>query len=162
MDVTWRGQTDKRGITVYHVGTVGAKHWLYGRLSADGSKATPEERLCHFSQDLPPEFFSGLVGEIYNPAKNRFENRKGARNEPLDTWVYAFAAAHHPELRLHRYTKADWDALEQRLAAQANAPKTEANTPAPSSATAQNNPQKPLPTRQNLAARHRAPSRPAW
>jgi phage terminase large subunit GpA-like protein len=121
MDVTWRGQTDKRGINVYQVGTVGAKHWLYSRLSADGSKATPEDRLCHFSADLPPEFFTGLVGEIYNPAKNRFENRKGARNEPLDTWVYAFAAAHHPELRLHRHTKADWERLEAQLNGQRDA-----------------------------------------
>jgi len=113
-DVTWRGQTDKKGVMVYHVGTVGAKHWLYSRLSTDADRQ-PEQRLTHFSDQLQPEFFSGLVGEIYNPAKNRFENRKGARNEPLDTWVYAFAAAHHPELRLHRYTAADWAAVEQRI-----------------------------------------------
>lgn len=110
-DVTWRGQTDKKGVTIYNVGTVGAKHWLYSRLSTDADKA-PEDRLCHFSSDLPKEFFGGLVGETYDPSKNRFVNKKGARNEPLDTWVYAFAAAHHPELRLHRYTKADWDELE--------------------------------------------------
>jgi hypothetical protein len=31
-DVDWRGRSDKRGVlTVYHVGTVGAKHWLYSR-----------------------------------------------------------------------------------------------------------------------------------
>jgi hypothetical protein len=29
--------------------------------------------------------------------------------------VYAYAATHHPELRLHRATKADWDAREARL-----------------------------------------------
>ena len=32
-------------------------------------------------------------------------------------WVYAYAATHHPELRLHRATKADWDAREARLLA---------------------------------------------
>lgn len=115
-DVDWRGRSDKKGVMVHHVGTVGAKHWLYSRLSADHDRAV-DERLTHFSDELPPEFFTGLVGEIYNPTKNRFENRRGARNEPLDTWVYAFAAAHHPELRLHRHTKADWERREAQLLA---------------------------------------------
>lgn len=113
-DVDWRGRYDKKGVQIYHVGTVGAKHWLYSRLSTDAEKA-PEQRLCHFSDQLGKEFFAGLVSETYNPAKNRFEKRRGARNEPLDTWVYAYAAAHHPELRLHRYQRADWDRLERRL-----------------------------------------------
>lgn len=115
-DVDWRGRTDKRGVTVYQVGTVAAKHWLYGRLSTDAEKPS-DQRLTHFSQDLDPSYFAGLVSETYNPAKNRFDKRRGARNEPLDTWVYSFAAAHHPELRLHRATKADWDRMEARLLA---------------------------------------------
>ncbi len=114
VDVTWRGLTDKRGITIYHVGTVAAKHYLYSRLSSDADKQ-PEARLVHFSDELPREFFPGLVSEVYNPVRNRFD-RKYTRNEPLDTWVYSHAAAHHPELRLHRYSKADWDALASRLA----------------------------------------------
>ena len=113
-DVTWRGKSDKRGVTTYQVGTVAAKHWLYGRLSTDADKP-PEERQTHFSEDLEPSYFAGLVSEVYDPRKNRFINRRGARNEPLDTWVYAFAAAHHPELRLHRNTKADWERMAQRL-----------------------------------------------
>ena len=65
---------------------------------------------------MPPDYFAGLVSERYNPVKNRFEKMRGAaRNEPLDTWVYAYVAAHHPELRLHRRSKADWDAAEARL-----------------------------------------------
>lgn len=115
-DVTWRGQTDKRGVFTYQVGTVNAKHWLYGRLSTDADKA-PEDRNTHFSDQLPPEYFAGLVSETYNPAKNRFEKRRGARNEPLDTWVYAYVAAHHPELRLHRLTRTDWETLAQKLLA---------------------------------------------
>lgn len=115
MDVTWRGRSDKCGVTVYQVGTVNAKHWLYARLSTDADKE-PEQRLTHFSSELEREYFTGLVSETYDPRKNRFEKRRGARNEPLDTWVYAFAAAHHPELRLHRYTKADWERLRSRLA----------------------------------------------
>jgi len=113
-DIDWKGRSDRRGVMVYHVGTVGIKHWLYSRLSTDADK-TPETRTTHFSDQLPSEYFPGLVSETYDPAKNRFINRRGARNEALDTWVYAYAAAHHPELRLHRATKADWDRLEARL-----------------------------------------------
>ncbi|ASK90518.1 phage terminase large subunit family protein [Xanthomonas campestris pv. trichodesmae] len=109
-DVTWRGRTDKRGINIYHVGGVAAKHYLYSRLSADAERQA-DARLVHFSDQLPPEFFPGLVSEVYNPVKNRFEKRV-VRNEPLDTWVYAYAAAHHPEVRLHRYTKSDWEIYE--------------------------------------------------
>lgn len=117
-DVDWRGRLDKRGVLTYQVGTVAAKHWLYGRLSTDAEKDS-ESRLTHFSEDLDPSFFAGLVSETFNPAKNRFDKRRGARNEPLDTWVYAYAAAHHPELRLHRYTRADWERAAARLQAKA-------------------------------------------
>jgi len=113
-DVDWRGRYDKRGVMMHHVGTVGIKHLLYSRLSTDADK-NPEQRLVHFSNDLPLEWFAGLVSETYNPTRNRFEKKRGARNEPLDTWVYAYAATHHPELRLHRRTRTDWDALEQKI-----------------------------------------------
>lgn len=120
-DVNWRGRLDKRGIHIHHVGTVAAKHLLYSRLSTDADKPT-EARLVRFSADLPREYFTGLVSETYNPAKNRFEKRGGARNEPLDTWVYAFAAAHHPELRFYRFTRTDWDAREAALRQRSAAP----------------------------------------
>lgn len=114
VDVTWRGQTDRKGVYIYQVGTVNVKHWLYGRLSTDADK-DQAERVTHFTDQLPPEYFAGLVSETFNPAKNRFEKRRGARNEPLDTWGYAFAAAHHPELRLHRKTRAEWDEIRAGL-----------------------------------------------
>jgi len=134
-DVTWRGQTDKHGVITYQVGTVNAKHWLYGLLSTDADKG-PEERATHFTDQLPPEFFAGLVSETYNPAKNRFDKKRGARNEPLDTWVYAFAAAHHPELRLNRKTKSDWDAIASRLSATAADLRGEKTAPVEARATA--------------------------
>ena len=135
VDVNRRDKLDRRGVHIHHVGTVGIKHYLYSRLSADADVA-PDKRQIHFSQDLPPEWFAGLISETYNPSKNRFEKKRGARNEPLDTWVYAYAAAHHPELRLHRKTRSEWDAMAARLA---DAPKVsrqtiltdETNQPAP-------------------------------
>jgi phage terminase large subunit GpA-like protein len=114
-DINWRGQLDKRGVHIHAVGTVAIKHLLYSRLSTDADKQ-PDARLVRFSEQLSADYFGGLTAETYNPAKNRFEKRRGApRNEPLDTWVYSYAATHHPELRLHRHTKAEWDAREARL-----------------------------------------------
>jgi len=117
-DVDWKGRSDKRGVMVHHVGTVGIKHWLYSRLSTDADKPA-DQRLTHFTDQLPGEYFPGLVSETYDPRKNRFVNRRGARNEPLDTWVYSYAAAHHPEVRLHRLTRADWDRIEATILARA-------------------------------------------
>jgi phage terminase large subunit GpA-like protein len=118
VDINWRGLSDKRGVHIHQVGTVAIKHLLYSWLSADADKA-PESRRVRFSDELAPEYFGGLVSETYNPAKNRFEKRRGGpRNEPLDTWVYGYAAAHHPELRLPRWTKADWDRREAQLSEQ--------------------------------------------
>ena len=138
-DVNWRGQTDRGGITYYHVGTVELKKWLFSRMSLDAQhdeehqqalrteegasraegRATrpvqPPERLCHFSADLPEMFFPGITSEVFNPSKNRYEKKRGVRNEPLDTLVYATAATYHPELRLHRATEADWTMREARL-----------------------------------------------
>lgn len=141
-DVDWRGRSDKRGVMTYQVGTVAIKHWLFGRLSTDADR-TPDQRLTHFSDELEPGYFAGLVSETYDPRKNRFEKKRGARNEPLDTWDYAYAAAHHQELRLHRYTRADWDRLAERLQARGvtpsrvaapgvqDVPSTTPTTPAP-------------------------------
>lgn len=147
-DVNWRGVYDKRGVMIYHVGTVAAKHVLYASLAADadhqaawerlpdvGEKGTEKppqaERGCHFSDQLASDYFPGLISEVFNPTKSRFEKRRGGvRNEPLDTWVYAYAAGHHPELRLHRATRADWDKWEQQLLARAPAGPAASSAPA--------------------------------
>ena len=132
-DVTWRGKTDKRGIHVYQVGTIDAKHALFAALAADHDKhqawlTAPDSEdkpaapplQCHFSADLPDGYFPGLISEVFNPSKNRFEKRRGGvRNEPLDTWVHAYAAKHHPELRLHRFRESDWARREAELLARA-------------------------------------------
>lgn len=134
-DVNWRGQLDKRGVLIHHVGTVAIKHLLYARLSTDADKQA-DARLVHLSDELPGDYFGGLVSEVYNPIRNRFEKRKGGpRNEPLDTWVYSYAATHHPELRLHRLSKHDWDMREARIAAQAETAKKEGPEKAPENPT---------------------------
>jgi phage terminase large subunit GpA-like protein len=114
-DVTRNGKTDKKGVQTYQVGGIGITHDLYAVLGADTEKE-PADRRIHFSEELDDAFLGGLVSEIWNPRKGRYEKRRGSpRNEPLDTWKYATAAGHHHELRLHRLTAADWDAREKRL-----------------------------------------------
>lgn len=108
-----RERPDKRGISIHHVGTVAGKHYLYSRISADAERQI-DARLVHMSDELLDMYFPSVVSEVYNPVKNRFD-KKVKRNEPLDTWVYAYAATHHPEVRLHRFTKSDWDATDARL-----------------------------------------------
>ena len=109
-DINWRGQYIKHGVHIQHVGTVAVKNVLFGRLATDNEKTVAERRV-HFSEDLPTEYFSGITSETFDPRANRFVKKRGARNEPLDTFVYAYAAAHHQELRLHLHTKAKWDEL---------------------------------------------------
>jgi phage terminase large subunit GpA-like protein len=123
VDVTWKGKTDKRGVRTYAVGTVEAKLVLYRRIAGDAEREL-EHRMVRFSDQLPVDFLPGLVSEVFNPSKNRFEKKGGARNEVLDTWVYAYAAAHHPEVRLHKRNNAEWDAAEKRLASAKRAPTT--------------------------------------
>lgn len=128
------GKTEKRGIHTWQVGTVAAKHWLFRRMAGDAD-VEREHRLVHFSDQLEKEFFAGLVSETYDPKGNRFVKKRGARNEPLDTYVYAYAAAHHPELHLHRFKVADWAAAEARIAASAPA------QPSPAAVDAENRPE---------------------
>jgi phage terminase large subunit GpA-like protein len=154
-EINWRGNYDRRGILIHHVGTVAIKHLLFGRLSTDADKPR-EARMVRFSDDLSPTYFAGLVSETFDPGKNRFRKKSGVRNEPLDTWVYAYAATHHPELRLHRHTRLDWNRLAAKIGAvpavpEVQAEKTDAGLP----------PQPPLlPTTKPPTARRTAPPRP--
>jgi phage terminase large subunit GpA-like protein len=135
-EIKWRNTTDKKG-QIYHVGTVAVKHVLFSLLSIDGDAESPEKRRLHFSQDLDRFYFEGITSETFDPRSNRYVKKRGARNEPLDTWVYAYAAAHHSELRYHTFTQARWQALAdsykpRQLAAPATA---QPNTPTPTAGT---------------------------
>ena len=115
VDVDYKGQLDKRGVRKYEVGTVGIKDTLFQRLAGDGEREAAQ-RMVHLSEDLGDDYLNGLISETFNPKTNRYDKvRGGGRNEPLDTWVYAYAATHHHDVRLHRHGSADWDLREKRL-----------------------------------------------
>jgi phage terminase large subunit GpA-like protein len=114
LDFDWRGKAFKRGVQLWLVGTETLKSTLFNRLGAD-KDAEPERHLVHFSAALPAEYYDQLTSETYDPEKNRWVKRRGRRNEALDTWVYAAAAAHHPYIAVHRKRAADWEALAREL-----------------------------------------------
>jgi phage terminase large subunit GpA-like protein len=135
-DYTSGGRALRHGAQYHEVGIEVAKDRLFRDLRQDADR-DPAERAARFSRDLPLEYYEGLVSEVWNPKRQRYEARRGMtrRNEPLDTWVYAYAAAHHPHLRLDRMRAPDWEAREARLWGREAASDTD-TTAAPDAAAA--------------------------
>jgi phage terminase large subunit GpA-like protein len=81
--------------------------------------------------------------------------KKSKRNETMDTWVYAIAASHHPELHLHKWKAADWT----RRALMVEPPNVDPGDPAADIAAAEpspdNSPPSPAATPAPAAARKR-------
>lgn len=166
-DVNWRGQILKRGVRLWYVGTDTAKDLIYGRLCV----TQPGPGYVHFSQDLPPEFYTQLTSESRVPQRTsrgieyKWINTKRARNEVLDCTVYAIFCTH--QLNLHAYTSAMWTKLEQAVQP-ANgdlfgikSPPSPTDTSADSYQKNSNSqPQKSYTT--NRPARNRTIARPSW
>jgi phage terminase large subunit GpA-like protein len=114
VDVRSSGRVIKSGVKVWMVGTEAAKHNWYNLLTSDTDQAA-DERLVHFPAELDISYYQGLIAETFDPERNRFVLRKGKRNEPLDTAVYAMTAAHHPEIRVHAMHAPQWERLAQQL-----------------------------------------------
>ena len=119
-DVGPDGKTATDSIRTWQVGTIAIKHHFFRRLASDAEQLDRQKRWVHFPDCLGREYFAGLVSETFDPVKGRYRKKSGARNEPLDTWGYAYAATHHPDLHLHRYSSAQWDSDEARIIESAN------------------------------------------
>ncbi len=109
-DVNYKGVLDKKGVMLHAVGTIEIKHIIFSRLKNDAEKLI-EDRMLHFSNDLDDFYYAGVLSEVWDRQKRRYVPKPGVRNEPLDTLVYAFAAAHHPRIRADRRTDKDWDRI---------------------------------------------------
>ncbi|HMR68937.1 MAG TPA: phage terminase large subunit family protein [Rubrivivax sp.] len=109
-DVNWAGKVERKGVALYSIGTEAGKFQLYSWLEADAARDA-DQRHVRFPSGLESAYYEQLVSEVHNPRKNRWELRKGRRNEALDTWVYAYAATHHPALFMHRWRPVDWRRL---------------------------------------------------
>lgn len=114
-DSTKRGTADKRGIRLWHIGVTAAKTTIMQRLLKDGATTDPERRRFRFPADHPPEFYQQLTAERFDLTAMRWIKAKSARNEVLDLFVYAYAAACSPMVRMHVMREVDWAALEARI-----------------------------------------------
>ncbi len=97
-----KGRARRNAWGIWNVGTETVKDMIYAALATDGDHP-PEERRIRFPAGLPNEYFYGLLAEVSNPLTGRYEQRPGAdyaRNEPLDTLVYAIAIGHHRDVRI--------------------------------------------------------------
>ena len=114
VDLNWRGSVIKSGATIWLVGGDNAKARLFQALVGDRQAQTPADRRLHFSNDLDESFYAGITAEIWDPNKRRWVKIRN-RNEPMDCYGYALAAAMHPHHRLHRWSDAQWERHRQAL-----------------------------------------------
>ena len=110
-DVNHRGRTIKGGVQLWIVGTDTAKSILFNYIASD-EESVPIDRFIRFPIDLPEEYFEQLTAEVYDPTKKLWRKLPGRRNEVIDLFVYNFAAAYHPLLRLDTMRDSDWANVE--------------------------------------------------
>jgi len=113
-EVDKSGRIQRRGVNLWIIGVNSAKTTLMQRLLGDTDREE-ENRLIHFPADLPDDFYTMLTAERFDLTAKRWLKKQGARNEALDTFVYAYAAALSPSVRIHVKREADWAALEAKL-----------------------------------------------
>jgi len=146
-DVNWRGDRVKAGVKLWPVGTDNAKATLYANLT----KSTGPGCL-HFYHSLPESFYKELTAEKLIDEIGRGGQIKQVwkkireRNEAIDCWVYAYAAAYRAGL-----ATLDFDRLRKRLLGG-----EQAGDPKPS------HPQAASKRQQSQRPSTRGFSRPSW
>ena len=114
-DTNWKGKKLRTGALVWPVGSDTGKRELLNRLAL----TTPGPGYIHTSTELDDEFYSGLTAERHVPryVKGRqvweWVLKKGQRNEPLDLWVYGYAALSYTGWA--RRKDDDWRQLADRV-----------------------------------------------
>ncbi|KFN42328.1 terminase gpA endonuclease subunit [Arenimonas oryziterrae] len=138
-EVNERDKTVARSVGLWGVGTSVLKHIIFGWLSsavtarAEADKAGTadpiEQRMLRFPGGrgepfnamkpdagmLPPTYFKGLTCEYFDLDAEQWITPKGARNEPLDTLVYALWASLSPAVKVDAMREWQWEALEAQF-----------------------------------------------
>ncbi len=115
VDLNANGRTLKRGAVVYPVGSDTIKTTLFGRLKHNNSGAG----YLHFHAQTGAEYFEQLTAEkqvlryVKGFPVREWVKKSSARNEALDTLVYAYAGLARLYQRYDRRTI--WDQLAARL-----------------------------------------------
>jgi phage terminase large subunit GpA-like protein len=110
-DVNHKGRTIKGGVQLWIVGTDTAKSLLFNYIASD-EESVPNDRFIRFPNGLADDYFEQLTSEVYDASKKLWRKLPGRRNEVIDLFVYGFAAAFHPLLRLDTMRDSDWTAVE--------------------------------------------------
>jgi phage terminase large subunit GpA-like protein len=115
IDVTWRGTTIKHGVKLWNVCVDTCKHIFYGRLKLSGGAG-----FIHVPEALKlTDEFEQMCSERLMPAVTagrkvlRWILPSGKRNEALDCWNYAYAAACY--LGIQNYREPGWARRERRF-----------------------------------------------
>ncbi|CAM4135743.1 phage terminase large subunit family protein [Kerstersia similis] len=124
VDIDWKGKRSKKGVVLWYVGTNLAKDLLHSRLQVEKEGAG----YVHLAHDLTPEWFRQFSGEVRAVRKTAHGTRTlwtamRKRVEALDCAVYALWL--EARLKLARKTEAWWQALADKLGAQAYPPDQE-------------------------------------
>ena len=113
VEVNWRGKKIEKGIAYFLVGIDGIKQTLLSRCRIE----KPGKNYLNVPQDLDKYWAKGFAGSEVQVLKHRsgrghwvWEKIYGVANEPLDCYVYAFAAAVQSGL-----TRFDWDKRRSAL-----------------------------------------------
>jgi phage terminase large subunit GpA-like protein len=115
VDLNWKGRVLKSSAEVWPVGVDTIKSVIYARLKHN----EPGAGYIHFHAELSTEFFEQLTAEkqvtkyVKGFPVREWVKKSGARNEALDTAVYAYAALQSLYMRYNRRTI--WDQLERAL-----------------------------------------------
>lgn len=148
-DVNTMGGVLIGGVDLWRVGTDTAKGALFAKLHSDIS-AAPQNYRINFPRDLPDDFYLQLTAERFDAVACRWRKLLGRRNEGLDCFVYGYAAACHPMLRVHMLRDSDWQKIANKIEplitdlftdydvvpTSATVPEPAAHTPPPPSAKA--------------------------
>lgn len=114
-DINIRGQVIRRGVELWPVGSDTIKTLMFGRIKGN----TPGPGCYHWPMGLPSEYWTGLTAErqqtkfINGFPKRVWVKKEGARNEPVDTEVYAYAALQYLYNRHNRATF--WKQMADRI-----------------------------------------------
>ncbi|OXE37436.1 MAG: hypothetical protein CGW95_01410 [Phenylobacterium zucineum] len=115
VDLNLKRQTIKNGAELWPVGTDTAKQTIYSRLKL----AEPGAGFTHFHANLPPDYFNQLTAEklvtryVKGFPVREWTKKAGARNEALDTFVYALAAMQSLYMRFNR--RSIWEQFEAKM-----------------------------------------------
>ena len=111
-EINYKGKVIKKGIQLYTIGVDNCKEMLYARSRI----LTPGAKYINFPKDVDVNFYEGFASEVMvTKHKNGqpyyvWEKLAGIANEPLDTSIYALAAAH-----LAGVTRVRWSKLEEEM-----------------------------------------------